>query len=84
MAEEACKAEGALSRMPFWMAQFVHFVYLLLLTGLFWLSATAAWRRRRSPIVAFLLVGATTVMAVVLWFFTYPPVTWVITAGSER
>ena len=65
--------------MPFFIARLFHFGYLLLLTGLLWLAVRATWRRRYRR-AAFTAMGIAVVLLVVLWFFTYPPVDWVLTA----
>jgi hypothetical protein len=66
--------------MPFVVARLIHFSYLLLLTGSFWLAVRATWRRRYRK-VAFTPMGIALVLLVVLWFFTYPPVDWVLAPG---
>ncbi len=68
--------------MPLFVARLIHFGYLLLLTGLFWLTVRATWRRRFRK-AAFTPMGIAFVLLVVLWFFTYPPVDWVLASGRS-
>jgi hypothetical protein len=69
--------------MPFFTARLIHFGYLLLLTGLFWLAVRATCRRRFRK-SAFTPMGIPLVLLVVLWFFTYPPVDWVLAPGHPH
>ena len=70
--------------MPLFVARAIHFGWMLLLTGLFWLSAGHAWKRRRRHGMALtLFMGFAIGLLLVLWFFLYPPIHWVIAGGRS-